>query len=89
MKKPNRITVTWFALLFLTLASAMIAEAGDPPVFAVLFVVVIVAVKGNLVIDQLMGLRTAPRLFRVITRSYFYVVPSFIAVAMLVPGFTS
>ncbi len=51
----NRFTLTWVSLIVLTLASAVIAEAGDPSALAVIFVGVVTTIKGNLVIDQLMG----------------------------------
>ncbi len=80
----NRFTLTWVSLIVLTLASAVIAEAGDPSVLAVIFVGVVTTIKGNLVIDQLMGLRSAPQPIRWMMRSYFYIFPPLMVFTLLI-----
>jgi len=88
MKKPGRITGAWIALILLTATSATIAEFGNASVFMIMFVGVITVVKGRLVIDQLMGLRSAPRVIRWMMRSYFYILPPLIILTVLLPGFS-
>lgn len=87
IKKPAGITGAWIALVLLTLTSAMIAEFRNASVFTVVFVGLITVIKGNLVIDQLMGLRSAPPALRWMTRSYFFILPPLITLATLLPGF--
>ena len=76
---------TWMMLIGLTLTSAMIAESNDPTAWAVIVVCLVVAIKGQLVIDRLMGLRHAPPVIRRMMLTYIYVLPTLIALALIFP----
>lgn len=76
---------SWYALLTLTLSSALIAEATRPEWGLMLFVCATVAMKGLLVVDNLMGLRHAHVGVRRPMRLYFGVLTLLIALAMLFP----
>ncbi|MEH6826396.1 MAG: cytochrome C oxidase subunit IV family protein [Motiliproteus sp.] len=75
----------WMLLIVLTLASAFIAESIDPTAGVVIVVCLVVAIKGQLVVDRLMGLRHAPPLIRWMMLAYFYVLPLLIALALIFP----
>lgn len=75
----------WMLLIGLTLASAFIAESVDPTAGVVILVCLVVAIKGQLVVDRLMGLRDAPPVIRRLMLAYFYVLPTLIALALIFP----
>ncbi len=75
----------WIVLVVLTLGSALIAESVDPTAGVVIAVCLVVAIKGQLVIDRLMGLRHAPPLIRGLMLAYFYVLPVLIALGLIFP----
>ncbi|MBY4676470.1 cytochrome C oxidase subunit IV family protein [Marinobacterium arenosum] len=76
---------TWLLLLALTLSSALIAETTRPEAGLMLFICLSVALKGQLVIDNLMQLRDSHPGVRRPMRAYFVVVMGLIALAMLFP----
>lgn len=75
----------WIILLALTLISAAIADSAEPATWTVLFVSMTVTLKGQLVIDRLMGLRHANPLIRGLMLLYFYVLTLLIVCALLFP----
>ncbi|MEH6650466.1 MAG: cytochrome C oxidase subunit IV family protein [Motiliproteus sp.] len=75
----------WIVLIVLTLISAMVAESIDPTAGVVIAVCLVVCIKGQLVIDRLMGLRHAPPVIRRLMLAYFYVLPVLIALALIFP----
>ncbi|MFT5719758.1 MAG: hypothetical protein ACI9W6_000046 [Motiliproteus sp.] len=75
----------WILLIGLTLTSALIAESIDPTAGVVIVVCLVVAIKGQLVVDRLMGLRQAPPLIRGLMLAYFYVLPVLIALGLIFP----
>tara|TARA_R110001583_G_scaffold8273_5_gene39820 strand:- start:2062 stop:2364 length:303 start_codon:yes stop_codon:yes gene_type:complete len=75
----------WILLIGLTLSTALIAESIDPTAGAVIVVCLVVAIKGQLVVDRLMGLRHAPPLVRGMMLAYFYVLPLLIALGLIFP----
>jgi len=79
----------WVVLLALTLLSALIAESADPAIWTVLFISMTVTLKGQLVIDRLMGLRHANPLIRGLMLLYFYVLAILIVLALLFPEFVA
>ncbi|EGG98393.1 hypothetical protein imdm_62 [gamma proteobacterium IMCC2047] len=79
----------WVVLLTLTLLSALIAESADPAIWTVLFISMTVTLKGQLVIDRLMGLRHANPLIRRLMLLYFYVLAILIVLALLFPEFVA
>lgn len=85
MNNPVALSRAWIVLIILTLASALIAESIDPTAGVVILVCLVVAIKGQLVIDRLMGLRHAPPAIRRMMLAYFYVLPVLIALALIFP----
>lgn len=75
----------WMLLIALTLGSAFLAESIDPTTGVVIVVCLVVAIKGQLVVDRLMGLRHAPPVIRWMMLAYFYVLPALIALALIFP----
>ena len=85
MNNPVTLSLAWVVLILLTLASALIAESIDPTAGVVIVVCLVVSIKGQLVIDRLMGLRHAPPVIRRMMLAYFYVLPVLIALALIFP----
>ena len=76
---------SWIALMLLTLVSAMIAESIEPTASVIIVVCAVIAIKGQLIIDEFMGLRAAPTFIRRSMLAYFYVLPTLIALALIFP----
>lgn len=89
MTERQWLIAVWMILLALTLTSAFIAESADPHVWTVLFISMTVTLKGQLVIDRLMGLRHANPLIRGLMLLYFYVLTLLIVLALLFPEFVA
>ena len=75
----------WWLLISLTLVSAFVAESANPAIWVILAVSYTIVCKGQVIIDQLMGLRNAPVPIRLMMLSYFYILPPLIALALLFP----
>lgn len=85
LNHPPALQRIWWLLIVLTLASALIAESVDLTAGTVILVCLVVAIKGQLVVDRLMGLRHAPAVIRGMMLAYFYVLPVLIALALIFP----
>ena len=88
LAKKSYITVltwVWWILIAMTVISALVAESMDPNAAIVLVVAVVIAIKGRLVVDWLMGMKSAPMAFRQLMLAYFYVIPLLIALALIFP----
>lgn len=85
MTERHWLICFWLILLALTLMSVFIAESADPAAWTVLFVSMTVTLKGQLVIDRLMGLRHANPMIRGLMLLYFYVLALLIVWALLFP----
>lgn len=70
------ITRLWLLLLALTLGGNVIGESAEPGFTATLIVSLMMAVKGRIVVDHFMELKTANRTIRNLMRAYFYVLPA-------------
>ena len=85
MTDTRVLKTAWLILLAITVGSALVAETADPAIWVVLLITFSICIKGQLVIDHLMGLRKAPALIRWLMLSYFYLLPPLIALALLFP----
>ncbi len=85
MTERHWLICFWLILLALTLLSVFIAESADPATWTILFVSMTVTLKGQLVIDRLMGLRHANPMIRGLMLLYFYVLTLLIVWALLFP----
>lgn len=65
----------WALLLLLTLGGGWLGESGDPGLGLVLFVTVTIAIKGRIVVDHFMELKSANPTLRRLMRLYFYLIP--------------
>ncbi len=80
------LTIYWLLLISLTLLSAVFADNMDPTSWITIIVCMTIMVKGQVIVDVFMGLKTAPSGIRYMMLSYFYVLPPMVAVALLFPG---
>ncbi|WP_432473585.1 cytochrome C oxidase subunit IV family protein [Amphritea sp. HPY] len=85
MLANRSIHVVWLLLMLITLGSALLAESGETNLFITLLIALSVLLKGRLVVERLMELRSANRYIRFAMNFYFYVVPALIVLVYLVP----
>jgi len=85
MTNSKSITFIWLVLVGLTLTSAFIAEGTPSNSLSIIFVCFIIAIKGQLVIDRLIGLRLENQKIRWVMLSYFYILPPLFVVGILFP----
>ncbi|MCL6416592.1 cytochrome C oxidase subunit IV family protein [Aestuariirhabdus sp. Z084] len=83
MVNNSKLKKIWLVLITLTLATSIAMETVDPNVWIVIGVSIIIGVKGTLVVDYLMGLKTANPKIRISMLCYFYFLPPLIALAMI------
>ena len=91
MSDNKRLLMTWLTLLALTSLSVVLAETSSSKALSTntitgVIVCIIIALKGQLVIDQLVGLRQANRSIRRVMLSYFYILPLLIALGLAFPN---
>lgn len=75
MTHKQLINVLWLLLVALTLGGALIGEAAEPGIAVTLVISLTMALKGRVIIDHFMELKTANRRIRNLMRAYFYVLP--------------
>lgn len=75
MTHQRLLDLLWVLLLALTLGGALLGETAEPGAAVALFVVLSMALKGRLVVDYFMEMKTANRTLRTLMRVYFYVLP--------------
>lgn len=85
LSERKLLIAVWLLLMALTLLSAFTAEAADPALWTVLLISLIISLKGQLVVDRLMGLRHARPIIRYTMLSYFYLLPLLIVWALTFP----
>ena len=81
----NRQIFSWLILMGFTLMGAFIAERAESSILIILLICSTVAIKGVVVIEHLMGLRFAMPRIRWMMLSYFFILPSMIALSVLFP----
>lgn len=79
------IHVVWLLLMLITIGSALLAESGETNLLITLLIALSVMLKGQLVVERLMELRSANRYIRFAMNFYFYVVPTLIVLVYLIP----
>ncbi len=75
----------WLLLVGLTLFTAFMAEQNNQGVFSVAVIAVALAVKGRIIVDHYMELKTSHLLLRTLMRWYYYVIPAMIMGVYLFP----
>lgn len=61
------------------------AERADPGFVGVIIMAAVLAIKGRIIVDHFMELKSANKLLRTLMRSYFYVIPALIIIVYLFP----
>ncbi len=77
----------WWALMAMTLATALVAESAEPSLLVTLVIAVTIGIKGRLVVDRFMELRNAHAGIRFAMNLYFYLLPVVILMVYLFPEF--
>ena len=75
----------WLALISLTLFSAFMAEQDHQGILSVTIIAVALGLKGRIIVDYYMELKTAHALLRILMRAYYYVIPAMIILVYLFP----
>lgn len=84
--KNQTLTLYWLMLVTLTLLSALFADSLEPNSWITLVVCLTIMVKGQVIVDVFMGLKTAPNKIRYMMLAYFYVLPPMVAIALIFPN---
>ncbi len=71
----HRLDLLWLLLLLLTVGGGWLGESGDPGLLLALFVTTTIAIKGRIVVDHFMELKSAHPTLRRLMRLYFVVIP--------------
>lgn len=85
MHHIKTLDILWLTLMGLTLATTAVAESADPDLAVTAFIAVVIGVKGRLVVEHFMELRTANRYVRHLMNAYFYVFPLVIILVKIYP----
>ncbi len=81
----GKINAIWLILISLTLTSVLVAEQTPETTLSIISVCFIIAIKGQLVIDKLIGLRFENQIIRAVMLSYFYILPMLFIIGFLFP----
>ena len=75
----------WLLLISLTLVSVLIAETKNFTDISAAIVCFVIAIKGHVVVDTLMGLKHAHASIRKVMLSYMYIIPGLILFGIAFP----
>nr|WP_075519027.1 hypothetical protein [Moritella viscosa]SHO17526.1 Caa(3)-type oxidase, subunit IV [Moritella viscosa] len=81
----NKINAVWAILISLTLISVFVSERTPEAALSIIAACFIIAIKGQLVIDKLIGLRFENQTIRAVMLSYFYILPMLFIIGFLFP----
>ena len=85
MNQTQLVDRLWLLLISLTLFSAYMAERDAQGFNSILIMALVLAIKGRIIVDHFMELKSAHRLLRTLMRVYYYVIPLMIIIAYLFP----
>jgi hypothetical protein len=85
VQTTQKITGVWLVLVSLTLLSIFMAEDDPKLALSITTICFVIAIKGQLVVDKLIGLRYANQKIRKLMLGYFYFLPLLISLAMVFP----
>ncbi|MDE5440957.1 hypothetical protein GWG65_05710 [Bradyrhizobium sp. CSA207] len=71
---PNRLDITWIALIGLALATLLIPPLLPRPLFGNALLLAFAAVKGRRIVLDFLDLRTAPALWRGLVSAWIFIV---------------
>lgn len=81
MTDIKRVTIVWLVLVVITLIAALIGNSEQTGIWIVLGSVILLALKGQLVVDHFMGMREVIKQWRLIMSAYCIVIGAFIFLA--------
>lgn len=85
LSHTKKIDALWVLLMLITLVNALIAETAEPSLIVTLLIATAVAIKGRVVVDHFMELKSAHPLIRISMQVYFYVIPAMMILVYLFP----
>ncbi len=85
MSQIQIVNRLWLVLIALTLFSAFMAEQESQGLGSITIMALVLAIKGRIIVDYFMELKTANVLIRTLMQVYFYVIPAMIIAAYLFP----
>lgn len=85
MNQTQLVDRLWLLLIALTLFSAYMAERDTQGFNSILILALVLAIKGRIIVDYFMELKSAHRLVRTLMRVYYYVIPLMIIAVYLFP----
>lgn len=85
MNQTQLVDRLWLLLIALTLFSAYMAERDTQGFNSILILALVLAIKGRIIVDHFMELKSAHRLVRTLMRVYYYVIPLMIIAVYLFP----
>ncbi len=85
MSQIQVVNRLWGILIALTLFSAFMAEQDSQGLGSISIMALVLAIKGRIIVDYFMELKTANVLIRTLMQVYFYVIPAMIIAAYLFP----
>jgi len=74
----NTLDISWFLLMIITTANALIAETAEPSLAITAIICCSIAYKGRRIMDYFMELNHANKTIQFFMRSYFHVFPALI-----------
>lgn len=85
LSHTRKIDILWILLMLITLVNALIAETAEPGLVITLLIATATGVKGRVVVDHFMELKTAHPLIRISMQVYFYMIPGMMILVYLFP----
>ena len=80
-KQINKATFVWVALMFATALGALLGSLETTGAAVVLLSIVVLCIKGQLIVDHFMGLKTVARHWRLLMSAYCIVIGVFVFLA--------
>ncbi|MBB4379060.1 Cytochrome C oxidase subunit IV [Bradyrhizobium shewense] len=74
---PDRLDITWIALIGLALATILVPPLVSRPLFANALLLTFAALKGRRIVLDFLDLRSAPALWRGIVSAWVFIVVLF------------
>lgn len=81
MSISNRSTLVWFALICMTILSVMVGDYSTGGENVAMFILGLVYIKGQLIVDHFMGMRDVKLLWRILLTAYLLLVVGLIALS--------
>jgi len=86
MRSTQKLDLVWLLLLALTLGGAFVGKIAESGFWITLFIAVITAIKGRMVIDCFMELNDATPFIRRVAKTFGMIVPLLMVATFLWRG---